>query len=112
MPQLAQQEIDRQRQLGRREHFLAHRGQNFLGRDVYFQPLGECPKEMGLLDVFLAPSGASGERLRLVGHYMPPPVCDSTGALLTDSAFKYLSANARPCSRHRDRTALECARRL
>ena len=52
--QFSQQKIDCERQLSRRENFLAHRGENLLCWHIHFKPLGERPKEVGLLDVFLA----------------------------------------------------------
>ena len=54
MPQFAQEKINCERQLSRREHFLADRRQDFLRRDVTSSRSASCPKEMGLLDVFLA----------------------------------------------------------
>ena len=74
MPQLAQQKIDRHRQLGRRQHFLADRGQHLLRRHVARQPLAQRTKEVGLLDVLLAAQRRERRRLRLIDHRSTYPV--------------------------------------
>jgi hypothetical protein len=60
------------------EDFFADRCQDFLGRHVDFQPFCESSKEVGLLDVFLAPQWRERRDLRRwlrsVGHHSPPPL--------------------------------------
>ncbi len=54
MPQLPQQEVDRQGQLGGRQHFFPQLGQDFLQRLILRQTLPQGPEKVGLLDVFFA----------------------------------------------------------
>src|SRR5688572_8926699 len=63
VPQLAQEKIDRQRQLRRGQHFLANRCQNLLCRNLLRQPLAQSAKEVALLDVFLAAERGEGRKL-------------------------------------------------
>ena len=60
MPQLAQQEINRQRQFGRRQHLFTNRGEHFLRWYALGQPLSQRTEKVPLLDVFFSTERRSG----------------------------------------------------